>query len=170
MANCPSCKSEVPAGALWCNICRSNILNPAIGKLASPGRRLGAYFMDLIIPAFALFVIILTFGGALAVSEKGKGIWASLLLLLSFALFAGYIIWALILFAQGTTPGKRILKMWVVKENGKNANFLTMLIREWIGKPISGLFFMIGYLWILFDQNNQGWHDKLVSTYVVERR
>ena len=43
-----------------------------------------------------------------------------------------------------------------------------MLIRELIGKAISGMILLLGFLWILFDQDNQGWHDKLVSTYVVE--
>ena len=43
-----------------------------------------------------------------------------------------------------------------------------MLVREWIGKPISMVVFCLGYLWILIDQDNQGWHDKLVDTYVVE--
>ncbi|MCL6558264.1 MAG: RDD family protein, partial [Firmicutes bacterium] len=45
--------------------------------------------------------------------------------------------------------------------------FLTMLIREWIGKWISGLILGLGFLWILFDRDNQGWHDKLMSTYVI---
>lgn len=43
-----------------------------------------------------------------------------------------------------------------------------MLIREWIGKAISGLLLSLGFLWILFDRDKQGWHDKLMSTYVVE--
>src|SRR5690606_15441256 len=47
------------------------------------------------------------------------------------------------------------------------AGFLTMLFREWIGKWISGLIFGLGFLWILFDRDNQGWHAKIASTYVV---
>ena len=58
--------------------------------------------------------------------------------------------------------------MRVVKEDGTNANFFTMLVREWIGKWISGLILSLGFLWILLDRDNQGWHDKLMSTYVVE--
>lgn len=58
--------------------------------------------------------------------------------------------------------------MRVIKEDGTGAGFFRMLIRESIGKAISGLIFSLGYLWILFDRDKQGWHDKLVSTYVVE--
>jgi len=43
-----------------------------------------------------------------------------------------------------------------------------MLFREWIGKWISALVFLAGFLWIILDKENQGWHDKLASTYVVE--
>ena len=43
-----------------------------------------------------------------------------------------------------------------------------MLGREWIGKWISGLIFLLGYVWILIDKENQGWHDKILATYVVE--
>jgi uncharacterized RDD family membrane protein YckC len=58
--------------------------------------------------------------------------------------------------------------MTVVQESGIPAGFGRMLVREWIGKWISGIVFGLGYIWILLDKANQGWHDKLVSTFVVE--
>ena len=73
MATCSSCNAEVVPGTRWCNICHTNVVNPSLGKLASPGKRLGAFILDLVIP----------------------------------------------------------------------------------------------FLWILFDKDNQGWHDKLMSTYVT---
>jgi hypothetical protein len=66
------------------------------------------------------------------------------------------------------TPGKWLLNIYVIDEAGDPAGFFRMLVREWIGKPISMFVFCLGYLWILVDQDNQGWHDKLVDTYVVE--
>jgi uncharacterized RDD family membrane protein YckC len=86
---------------------------------------------------------------------------------LIFALLVAYVGWSLVLFAQGTTPGKKLLGMRVIREDGRTAGFWVMLIREWIGKWISGLLLSLGFLWILFDRENQGWHDKLVRTYVV---
>jgi hypothetical protein len=58
--------------------------------------------------------------------------------------------------------------LYVIDEAGDPAGFFRMLAREWIGKPISMVVFCLGYVWILIDQDNQGWHDKLVDTYVVE--
>jgi len=141
-------------------------VDPGIGRLASPVKRLGAYCLDLLVPLVALFLILVVAGGvgAAAGTEEGPGVG----LFLGFLLFVAYIIWAFVLFARGTTPGKKLLGMRVVKEDGSNAGFLTMLIREWIGKAISGLILSLGFLWILFDRDNQGWHDKLMRTYVVQ--
>ena len=41
-------------------------------------------------------------------------------------------------------------------------------LREVLGKIVSGIAFCIGFLWIAFDSNKQGWHDKIASTYVVK--
>ena len=165
MQNCPECNAEVPTGFRWCGICHANVLNKEIGRLASPGKRLGAYFLDLLVPIVALILIFVVVGvGAATETEKGaglEGLFASLLLI-------AYIIWAFVLFARGTTPGKKFLGMRVVKEDGSAAGFFVMLIRELIGKAISGMVLSLGFLWILFDRDNQGWHDKLMSTYVVE--
>lgn len=62
MANCPSCNADVAAGSRWCSICHTNVLNPGIGRLASPGRRLGAYILDLFVPLVALFLIFVVAG------------------------------------------------------------------------------------------------------------
>ena len=44
-----------------------------------------------------------------------------------------------------------------------------MLFREVIGKfIISSIVFGLGFLWIVLDKENQGWYDKLMSTYVVQ--
>jgi len=58
--------------------------------------------------------------------------------------------------------------MRVVKEDGRNADFFTMLIRETVGRALSCLVFFLGFLWMLIDKDNQAWHDELLRTYVVE--
>jgi uncharacterized RDD family membrane protein YckC len=145
-------------------MCHTNVVNRSIGRLAPPVKRLGAHFVDLLVPVVALFLIIgVAAAGAATGTEGGFGLGA----LLGFAMFAGYVIWAIKLFASGTTPGKKLLGMRVVKEDGSAAGFGTMLVREWLGKWISALVLSLGFLWILFDKDHQGWHDKLMSTYVV---
>lgn len=126
------------------------------GVLASPAKRLGAHVIDMILP----FCLLLGVGGMGWISNS-----AGIVGLLTLA----YIVWAIILFSHGTTPGKNMLGMDVVDEDGRPATFWRMLLREWVGKFISGVVFGLGYLWILIDKDRQGWHDKLASTYVVVR-
>ena len=141
MSACTACNTELPAGARWCPICHANAINPQFGRLASPARRLGAFVLEFLVYGI-ISLIGLVIGGA---------------------------IFALVLFARGTTPGKMLLGLHVTKENGERAGFFTMLFREVIGKfIISSIVFGLGFLWIVLDKENQGWHDKLMSTYVVQ--
>ena len=170
MAACPSCNAEYAAGTRWCSICHTNVVNPKLGRLASPGKRLGAYVIDFLVPTLVVICISIgQIGGAVGELTGGgadDGV-AGTILFLSIGLFVAYAVWSLILFARGETIGKKLLGMRVVKEDGGRASFFTMLIREWVGKSISALVLWLGFLWILFDKENQGWHDKLMSTYVV---
>ncbi len=158
--NCSSCNSQIQPGLRWCSICHANTVNSEFGKLASPGRRLGAYVIDSVLPLF-----LLIFG--IAGIAIGKG--ASLYTTGAMILWIGYAVWSLVLFFKGTTPGKRLLHMYVIREDGKPAGFFVMLIREAIGKYLSGLVLSLGYFSIVWDKDNQGWHDKLLNTYVVRK-
>ena len=51
--------------------------------------------------------------------------------------------------------------------SGKPAGFLGMLVRETVGKFVSGLILSLGYLWLLWDPDRQTWHDKIVSTVIM---
>ncbi|TMI91021.1 MAG: RDD family protein [Bacillati bacterium ANGP1] len=154
---CPSCRAALPPGSRFCPLCHTFVSNPNVGRLASPARRLGATLMEWVLLAVALS---LAFGAA---ATGGEGVLLGLLLLV------GYGIWAIALFAHGTTPGKRVLGLEVVHETGQPVGFFIMFVREWIGKWISGLIFGLGFLWILIDKDRQAWHDKFVATYVVEK-
>jgi hypothetical protein len=44
-----------------------------------------------------------------------------------------------------------------------------MLVRELIGKLVSGFFAGLGFFWAIWDRDSQAWHDKLAGTVVVRR-
>ena len=86
-------------------------------------------------------------------------------------LFAGLIL-SLVYFtyfhsATGQSIGKRLLKIKAIQTSGEPLNFKIAFIR-WGGYFISGLAMYLGFLWVLFDKNKQGWHDKIAGTYVVK--
>jgi uncharacterized RDD family membrane protein YckC len=72
------------------------------------------------------------------------------------------------LAARGQTLGKMALGIRVVGPEGGNPSFLRAALRETIGKYISAFACLLGYFWMLWDADQQTWHDKIAST-TVER-
>jgi uncharacterized RDD family membrane protein YckC len=71
---------------------------------------------------------------------------------------------------DGATPGKKLLGIKIIKDNGEKINYPSAFIR-YIGYLISGatlMFFGIGYLWIIWDKKKQALHDKIAGTLVVK--
>jgi len=67
---------------------------------------------------------------------------------------------------DGQTPGKSAVGIRVVKVDGSELSDTDALIRA-IGYHVSALIFGLGFIWAIFDANNQTWHDKMARTYVV---
>lgn len=68
---------------------------------------------------------------------------------------------------NGQTVGKKAMKIKVVGKDKKALDYKTAIIR-YLGYLVSGLIFCLGYFWIIWDDEKQGWHDKIAGTYVVE--
>jgi uncharacterized RDD family membrane protein YckC len=66
----------------------------------------------------------------------------------------------------GQTPGKRLLGLRVIRTNGQRLT-VGRALRRAFGYWISALPLFLGFIWILFDDQRQGWHDKVADTYVV---
>jgi hypothetical protein len=67
---------------------------------------------------------------------------------------------------RGATPGKKFMGLLIIDADG---NYLTVerSIIRYLGYIISGIFLAMGFFWIYFDLNNQGWHDKFSKSFVV---
>ncbi|ERI05311.1 RDD family protein [Aneurinibacillus aneurinilyticus] len=70
----------------------------------------------------------------------------------------------------GQTLGKMIIGVKVVRTDGSTAGWGTVILRETIGKIISGIVLLIGYIWAGFDKRKQSWHDKMADTIVVKTK
>lgn len=66
------------------------------------------------------------------------------------------------------TPGKRFFKMKVADVEGRPLSWGKVIVREFIGKLVSGWILMLGYVWAIFDKKKQTWHDKIAGTYVLQ--
>ena len=151
VAKCRVCRTVIADGARWCTRCGVNTMSHVHGRLASPSRRLVAMLLDYIVPVTAV----------IATSSLAHGSDILQLLLL------GYAAWVLVLFADGTTPGKRLVGIHVIKDDGFPATLGRMVLREWIGKVISACICGLGYAGIVVDRERRALHDRLVRTYVI---
>jgi uncharacterized RDD family membrane protein YckC len=92
-------------------------------------------------------------------------------LLVIVTLFIGWLIWSIVIWKNGQSPAKSILKMRVVKmATGEKATRGTMALRELVAKlvlSIFGIVYAIAALWLLWDPNRQTLWDKMVGTTVV---
>lgn len=66
----------------------------------------------------------------------------------------------------GQTLGMRVLNLKVVRTDGSSLTILQAFIR-YIGLIVSIAVIFIGVIWVAFDPNKQGWHDKIATTYVI---
>jgi len=69
----------------------------------------------------------------------------------------------------GQTPGKMTTRIKVIRCNGAEVGYGAAIFREVIGKFISALLLLIGYVMIGFDEQKQGLHDKIADTYVIKQ-
>ena len=69
--------------------------------------------------------------------------------------------------ATGRTPGKMLSGLQVVYDDGMNISFGSAFLRA-VGYLVSSIF-NLGFIWIAFDKQKQGWHDKIAGTVVIIR-
>ena len=82
--------------------------------------------------------------------------------------FIGWIVWTLILWSKGQTPGKYLLKIRVLNEpTGTPATWGQMAIRQQLIGLALAAPYLIAYLLSIFYPNTSGWFGILVGYLVT---
>lgn len=116
------------------------------------GTRLVAWLIDVIIVGVPLFILMMILPMALAY-------------IIALAASVGYQLyfWT----TTGQTIGKKAMGIKVVSaETGELLDYGGAAIR-YVGYIVSGIPFYLGYLWMIWDPQHDGWHDKIAKTKVV---
>ncbi len=131
-------------------------------QLAEFGNRLGAYFVDLVLYGLAMVgVIVLSVLASIVIHPVLGGlVW-----------FGGGLYLYVMYFrhmGRGQTWGSRVAGVKVVNARtgepiGGGQAFLRCLVAGF-----SGLFFMLGYLSMLWNDRKQTWHDRAVGSVVIK--
>ena len=154
--------------------------NPAspviLGRYAGFFSRAAAYIIDQVIIFAIVFVIMLVIDYFLSLFRIDQWLAARVVgstnqiitLLLStvginlvFSIFYNIGFWML----SGQTPGKRFLGVRVMRADGQRLKLSNAIWRQ-IGYYISFILYL-GFIWILFDNKRQGFHDKIAGTIVT---
>jgi len=106
--------------------------------------RMGAGFLDMVLVGILSSLV----GGA------------TLGFLVALAYFAGMWTW------RGTTIGGIVLNLKVVRYDGQPMNFGVGLVRA-LAAAFSIVVLFLGFLWIAWSRDKQGWHDKIAGTVVI---
>ena len=68
--------------------------------------------------------------------------------------------------STGQTVGMKLMSIKVVNANGELLSVGQAIVR-FVVAILSGLVLLIGYFWMLWDENKQTWHDKAAGSFVV---
>lgn len=71
---------------------------------------------------------------------------------------------------RGQTLGKMAVGIKVVNASGSVPGLGRAALREIPGKILSTIAVCLGFLWVIWDERKQGWHDKIANTHVVKAR
>lgn len=98
-------------------------------------------------------------------ARRGMLIKRNVLRAISFMI---WIIYCTVMEASryGGTFGKQLMDIKVIDEYGQRLTFKKSAVRN-LSKILSQFVLSLGFIWILFDKERQGWHDKIAKTYVV---
>jgi uncharacterized RDD family membrane protein YckC/cytoskeletal protein CcmA (bactofilin family) len=104
----------------------------------------------------ALLIDMILIGVIIAILDAGGEFWLIVL--------AGYgaLMWKI----KGTTIGGLVCGLKVVRRDGAELNWDTAIVRA-LGCFLSMVVAGLGFLWIVFDEDRQAWHDKIAGTLVV---
>lgn len=137
-------------------------------------RRAVALFIDMFIFNILIAILAVIFvtvfvgvGAATGQQEVFDGIGVGGILLL---LFVGPYIWFAAFESSSwqATPGKRALSLKVTSEEGSRISFLNAFGRN-VGKIVSGMIFMIGYMMAGWTRRKQALHDLMAGCLVIRR-
>lgn len=136
--------------------------------------RVGAALTDIVI-IFMIMSASFSLVDRIVYNSEGERIVSFVALVLGVLIFLvpGLYMW-LFTWGTGRTPGKRFFELSVVDQEGRPLRLGRSFLREAISKyvfNVAGIFFpiwYIGFIWIGFDKNRRGWHDRLSGTYVIK--
>jgi len=134
--------------------------------------RLLAYIIDGFILSVVNLVVLLpaTFL-ANALMRRGSSA-GGLITLLAILIVAAFGLWYILHFwaRDGATPGKKMLHLKIIREDGVEPLGMGTAVLRLIGYMLSSLILDVGFLMVAFTDRKRGLHDMVAKTVVIKTR
>ena len=136
-------------------------------RISGPSRRGLAYLLDLLIRGAIVWVLVIILGLGLGVDVEFAEMSTGVMLLVLFVIDWGYYIFFETIM-NGQTPGKKAVKLRVVKEGGYPVTFVDIVLRnllraaDWL--PLANI---AGLIVMSFDSRFRRIGDLVAGTMVV---
>lgn len=160
---CSQCGMEIRAGAAFCPGCGTAVEAHATQALSiGAGDQASVEYMGFMIrlAAWAIDFVVLSII-QIVLSQIGLDL---------LALFVGVPYGVLFIGLRGQTPGKMALRIQVVDQRGNVPGIGRAALREIVGKLVSAIVILLGFLWIGWNREKRGWHDHIAGTFVVRKQ
>ena len=128
---CQTCGGQLVLGNLFCDTCRQMWGAPEGVKSADYGTRAAAYILDMVI-TWGLSIVVIVLGIVFALSFNN--FWIAIIPLI--VIWLAYLVWWVMLLRRSQTPGKLIMKLWVIRDSGQPAGWGLMFVREFFIKGL----------------------------------
>jgi uncharacterized RDD family membrane protein YckC len=138
--------------------------------LAGLGNRIYALTIDYLIWSSILFLILIVwiflFTQITWLQSEPIRLWVTAIQLLTlFGVYIGYFICFETLW-RGQTPGKRYVKIRVIREDGRNVGIQQSILRSLL-RPIDDIL-CLGFLFILFSAQEKRLGDWVAGTILIQ--
>lgn len=147
--------------------------NPFVQKIparteapASLALRAAAFLVDYILT-------LLVLGVAISLAMIFKGAFpnvANWIINLGYVATLGFVVWnwGYLNVRDGQRIGQRLVGIETICADGSVLGYRAIALRHLLGYPLSLLCVGLGFLWIILDPKQRGWHDKLAGTLIVK--
>ncbi len=182
VGTCAACGKSVPRnmlfpkdGRLYCFDCLRDVNSPdyyaaSSAELASVPRRFAAIFIDGIILFVVAFILMFVIAIPFSLLGDGEIIQAMMELLARIVQFVlGAVYYTYFFSKYGATPGKMVMGIRVVREDGGPLS-TRLALGRYFGMSLSALICGIGYLMACFDNENRTLHDRICHTRIITTR
>jgi len=160
-------ESNVPQGATNLEGATDSKEDSESYNIAGLKLRAAAFAIDLVIVSFIAYLAIgagFLLLGDTDIPPKLLGRVYLPIYALLFFLASTYFVF--LHYYAGRTLGKMAVGIRIISSEGNELGLWESFMR-WVGYYISAVFLFAGFIWSVFDQDSQTWHDKIAGTYVV---